>query len=113
MGNCCGGEEDNKDMTIDPKGNKGGSKGASVGQGAYAMEDDSNTDITTYCNSKVRSILNDLDDFEIPSVKDGTRVEERPMRQLDNDARYKGEWSPDNEMRHGRGTQVWHDGSIY
>ena len=76
------------------------------------MEDD-NADITTYCNSKVRSILNDLDDFEIPAVKDGTRVEGRPMKQLDNEARYRGEWSPDNEMRHGKGTQVWHDGSIY
>jgi hypothetical protein len=51
MGNCCGGEEDNKDMTIDAKGTKG--KGASVGQGAYAMEEDSSVDINTFCNSKV------------------------------------------------------------
>jgi hypothetical protein len=52
----------------------------------------------------VRSILNDLDEFDIPSVKDGIRLEERGMKLLDNDARYKGEWSVDNDMRHGRGT---------
>jgi carbon monoxide dehydrogenase subunit G len=70
MGNCCGGEEESHAMTIDNKGTKGG-KGTANAQGAYAIDqEDDNTDITSYCNSKVRSILNDLDDFVIPQVKD-------------------------------------------
>lgn len=86
MGNCCGGEEDNKDMTI---GDKKKGKGAGVGSGTYGLnEDGEDGDIFEYCNSKVKAIFNDLDSFDIPSVSDGTKVETRPMKVLDNDARY-------------------------
>jgi hypothetical protein len=113
MGNCCGGEEDNKDMTIDNKGTRRSPGTGSGNTGAYGAEEEENVDITQYCNSKVRSILNELDDFSIPAVKDNVRVIEKGVKLLDNDARFRGEWSVDHDNRHGRGTQVWHDGSIY
>ena len=88
MGNCCGGEEDSKNMTIDAKGGRP-PKGTGTGNaGAYGAEEEENVDITQYCNSKVRSILNELDDFQIPPVRDNVRVAEKGVKLLDNDARY-------------------------
>lgn len=101
-------------MTIDAKGRGQANTHAAKGAGAYGgPEEEENVDITQYCNSKVRSILNELDDFDIPPNKDNVRVVEKGVKLLDNDARYRGEWSVDHDNRHGRGVQVWHDGSIY
>ncbi len=61
MGNCCGGEEDNKQMTIgDKKRTAGKGAGNDVGAGP-PQELDQEGDIYDYCNSKVKSIFNDLD----------------------------------------------------
>lgn len=110
MGNCCGGEEDKNHMNITEKGNK---KGGNVGNANTFDDGSDGKDILEFCNSKVRAIYNDLDPFEIPSLKDGESTEDRPMKLLDNDARYKGDWSSSNDVRHGKGIQVWHDGSMY
>lgn len=39
--------------------------------------------------------------------------EVRPMQVLENKARYQGEWLVNQEIRQGRGTQIWPDGSMY
>jgi hypothetical protein len=108
MGNCCGGEEDNQDMTVT---GKPGKKGTGVGSGGFQEESDSN--IYDFCNSKVKSIFNELDTFNIPALNDNVNTQERPLKVLDNEARYLGEWNEQSNERHGRGVQVWHDGSMY
>ena len=32
---------------------------------------------------------------------------------LPDGGRYKGQWNEETEKRHGRGTQVWQDGTVY
>lgn len=48
-------------------------------------------------------------------LNDGVKTEKRPLFVLDNDGKYEGEWkaSSGENIRHGCGVQVWHDGSIY
>ena len=101
MGNCCGGEEDQHAMNIKEKDKKKGAGNV----GNYGGYDDSgeDKDILEFCNSKVRAIYNDLDPFEIPPLNDGEDCEDRPMKLLDNDARYKGDWSVSSDVRHGKG----------
>jgi len=44
---------------------------------------------------------------------DGFEKEERPMVELENGARYKGEWIAGSQTRQGFGVQIWSDGSKY
>jgi hypothetical protein len=37
----------------------------------------------------------------------------RPMVELENHARYEGEWQNDQDIRYGKGMQIWPDGSMY
>lgn len=37
----------------------------------------------------------------------------RPTQTLENLAKYTGEWLINTDIRQGRGTQVWPDGSMY
>lgn len=37
----------------------------------------------------------------------------REMVMLENGAQYQGEWLVDSQIRQGRGTQIWPDGSMY
>lgn len=47
MGNCCGGEEDNKQMTIDAKGGRpANTKQGAQAAGAYGVEEEETADIT-------------------------------------------------------------------
>ena len=39
--------------------------------------------------------------------------EHRESVQLENGARYDGEWIPNTQTRQGKGIQVWPDGSMY
>jgi hypothetical protein len=41
------------------------------------------------------------------------KKEQRPMLVLQDGAQYEGEWNTETDMRHGRGYQIWSDGSIY
>ena len=44
---------------------------------------------------------------------DNEPLEERGVMILDNNSRYKGQWSTRSGLRHGRGIQIWPDGSKY
>ena len=39
--------------------------------------------------------------------------ERRPIQEIENDAKYQGEWLADSDVRDGRGFQIWPDGSLY
>ena len=52
--------------------------------------------------------------FEIyPPLNDGVEVELKMAFKLENQAEYCGETQKSKEIRHGRGIQVWIDGSRY
>lgn len=44
---------------------------------------------------------------------DGQHREKRGLTNIDNDARYQGEWIVGSDVRDGRGFQIWPDGSLY
>ena len=48
-----------------------------------------------------------------PPLKDGVDVKFQPSVQQDNQVVYYGEWLANQKARHGRGIQVWTDGSRY
>ena len=59
-----------------------------------------------------------LGDFKYDDPKDEKQYGERVYRDttvLDSGAHYKGEWlrNATPEVRTGRGTQIWPDGSMY
>ena len=112
MGNCCGGEEDTNAMNVGDK-KSGAAKGASGGAYNMGQEVEEGGEIHDYCNSKVKTIFSELETFDIQKSNDGATVESRGLKVLDNDARYLGEWDVNTSLRHGKGTQVWHDGSMY
>ena len=47
------------------------------------------------------------------SLNDSTKVELRPATSCEHKTIYYGEWDIKNNKRHGRGIQVWPDGSKY
>lgn len=51
-------------------------------------------------------------DYEPAPESDGVNTIFREGIVLDNGAEYEGEWNEDGE-RHGRGMQLWVDGSLY
>ncbi len=48
-----------------------------------------------------------------PPLQDGVEVELRKSVEYENSAIYYGEWEKTGNKRHGRGIQVWTDGSRY
>ena len=48
-----------------------------------------------------------------PPLQDGVAVELRQSVEYENGAIYYGEWEKSGNRRHGRGIQVWTDGSRY
>jgi hypothetical protein len=60
----------------------------------------------------IRDQLGDFDFGEYPQGLNNRR-EERDMIQLENAARYQGEWILGTNIREGKGIQVWPDGSLY
>ena len=43
----------------------------------------------------------------------GVKKDRIPMKTLPDGAQYDGEWNRQTGMKHGRGYQIWSDGSIY
>ena len=70
-------------------------------------------EIRDFCNDKVKTILSQLDEYQIQDPDGIGRVEWREMVSLENDGKYEGEWNLKTQKREGKGVQVWHDGSIY
>jgi len=50
---------------------------------------------------------------EDPSPEPGIDLETREMQLLPDNAQYEGQWNKNTGERHGRGYQVWSDGSVY
>ena len=48
-----------------------------------------------------------------PPLNDNIEVEVRSPAQFSNKVIYFGEWDKKNNLRHGRGIQVWSDGAIF
>jgi hypothetical protein len=54
-----------------------------------------------------------MNEYKAPqAMKDGTSVSKKDLSNLENNAKYLGEWTSSGS-RHGWGTQVWSDGSMY
>jgi len=68
-----------------------------------------------YDNEKVQHIRNNSGAFnfdEEPNICTSP-VETRPMVLLQNHAKYEGQWIPGQDIKQGKGTQTWPDGSVY
>lgn len=50
---------------------------------------------------------------EYPPLKDSVAVEVRPIVGFEDYSTYLGEWNKHNTLKHGRGIQVWEDGTKY
>jgi len=109
MGNCCGGEDPASSINISKPKTKGG---AADNVGTTVVQSGSGN-ILDYTNDKVREIITKSGDYKQGSATDSESVEDRPIANLENNAKYQGQWSKSSNMRHGYGIQVWSDGSMY
>ena len=68
-----------------------------------------------YVNQTVASIYKEKGAFREKSGEFTTSssLETRPMRVLENGAKYVGQWNTSTNEREGLGKQVWADGSMY
>jgi len=117
MGNCCSNEEKREEFKIDTRevsNRKRKRKGAGPEMAPEKfMEEKSN--IREYANEIVLKKEKELGDYVFDDSGDTskTKVEWRPTQLVNNTTRYEGEWSKKENKRHGKGTQVWADGSMY
>jgi hypothetical protein len=73
-----------------------------------------NGDAPNYENQDVQVIRQQLGDFDFGDEE--TPHGQREWKQetlLENGAKYEGEWLLGNEVRQGKGKQIWPDGSLY
>ena len=58
---------------------------------------------------------NELEELfqKYPPLDDGIEVEVRSPAEFSNNVIYFGEWDKNNDLRHGRGIQVWADGAKF
>ena len=68
-----------------------------------------------YDNEKVQQIRNELGEFDYDEETNHGEetVEYRAMIELENHAKYDGEWIKGQDIRQGKGRQIWPDGSMY
>ena len=68
-----------------------------------------------YDNEKVKEIRDNLGDYDYSGgqVENRTDLESRDIVELENHARYEGQWIIGTDIRQGAGKQVWPDGSLY
>ena len=92
-------------------------KPATMAENAYqtngAVRELDQTEVPDYSNPATKTASMKYGSFnynDIPS--DGVKVFKRGPVELDNGAIYIGEWNESNQ-RHGRGEQIWTDGSKY
>ena len=70
--------------------------------------------VPNYSNPDTRATEQRLGPFkyEIPKEETETNLENRGPFELDNEAIYVGQWNKEG-LRHGKGVQIWPDGSKY
>ena len=73
----------------------------------------STTKFISVQNSKIQETEIDKLFSKYPPLNDGIKVEKRPTVEYENKAIYYGEWEKNSNKRHGRGIQMWTDGSRY
>lgn len=84
-----------------------GMVGAMAGASAEADE-------KHYDNPQVKELEDKLGKFEYGAKPpESQQLEFRPMKTLENGAKYQGEWIKGSEVRQGKGIQIWSDGSKY
>lgn len=68
-----------------------------------------------YDNPKVQQIREELGEFDYDEETNHGEylVEYRTMVELENHAKYDGEWIQGKNIRQGKGRQIWPDGSMY
>jgi hypothetical protein len=69
-----------------------------------------------YMNEVVEQMYNQLGPYDYTMAKNTVYDETVIMkgwRTLESGAKYNGEWDANNGLRHGKGTQIWPDGSRY
>ena len=78
---------------------------------AISQEEELNYKITNSDQIK----QNELEEVcnEYPPLDDGVEVEVRPPAEFNNKLIYFGEWDVQNNLRHGRGIQLWADGAKF
>lgn len=78
----------------------------------YGMDGEIQQD---YDNPKVQQIREELGEFDYDEEPNhgNQPVEYRPMVELENHARYEGDWIVREDIREGKGRQIWPDGSMY
>lgn len=70
--------------------------------------------IEEYSNATVNEIARKLGPFQYPSGRASDQPRTRKeVQQLENGARYVGEWNDATGERDGQGVQIWSDGSRY
>lgn len=76
------------------------------------LEDKEN--IKDYYSDQVKAKIKEIGEFKYEDkANDETNIQFFPMKLVDNSVRYEGEWTEDDNKRHGKGIQVWPDGSVY
>ena len=70
--------------------------------------------VEEFSNATVNEIARKLGPFQYPDggADDAPRTR-KDMQQLENGARYLGEWNESTGERDGKGVQIWSDGSRY
>ena len=89
---------------------------AGMGMGGYTYNEDGEIQ-QDYDNEKVKQIREELGEFDYDEETNHGEypIEYRPLVELENHARYEGEWikGKDINTRQGKGRQIWPDGSMY
>ena len=104
MGGCCAGEDGHE-----VKMTGGKPKGSGYQNAEGTLESDN---IFDYANETVKQIMKELGQYE-KGTSAASNCEKRPLAELENRARYDGQWNQESNLRHGLGIQAWQDGSIY
>ena len=52
-------------------------------------------------------------DYSQVVVKGNMTLEKRPVQDMENGAKYEGQWDVNTNKPHGQGSQEWPDGSVY
>lgn len=88
----------------------------------FQKVEDKSMAVDTYYSQQVQAVIEELGDFDYgkaPSINgnnlniENQNLDFRPIVQLENKAKYEGQWVTGTQTRQGKGKLIWPDGSIY